>query len=435
MEGVTHRRARRSLSPVTDGAALLASSSVASPAATTALAPPRRHVRIVEFRGKNKLEWEATEGEHCRTQPHRVPLTQSSDELRESLLWYLFMPKGYPASVTDDYAAYQFWDTVQALFSSVTGVLATRAVFKGVGVGDGEATAAAATVQWLCRDGVSSFGRIAFASAISKQLDSDSKRFRLVADVANDLAIFLEILTGYVAPGWFLPMVCLASALRTICGVCAGITKACLTFHFATAQNTADVASKDGNQETAVSLAGLVLGMLLARMPESLGLTWGLFFVFTALHLYSNYRGVRAVVLRLVNRHRLELSLRNAFPSPAEVSRMEGILFYTTRKIRLGAKLSDVLETTDDILNMAELRKPFKCRRTGAWVHVALQRGATPHDEVEAYTEAFYMLEHGLTEEQAEDKRRAVDPLKMLELRGWEMDNILLNSDEFRYEI
>lgn len=43
----------------------------------------------------------------------------------------VLLPEGYPHSVSDDYATYQAWDTVQALCSSVTGLLCTRALLQG----------------------------------------------------------------------------------------------------------------------------------------------------------------------------------------------------------------------------------------------------------------------------------------------------------------
>ena len=82
-----------------------------------------------------------------------------------------FLPRGYPDSVSEDYLAYQFWDTMQvrahthshsvcpdcmfpslqAFCSSITGALATLAILKGVGVGDSEATPLAATLTWMLK--------------------------------------------------------------------------------------------------------------------------------------------------------------------------------------------------------------------------------------------------------------------------------------------
>ena len=38
----------------------------------------------------------------------------------------VFLPEGYPHSVSDDYMTYQIWDTIQAFASSISGSLATQ---------------------------------------------------------------------------------------------------------------------------------------------------------------------------------------------------------------------------------------------------------------------------------------------------------------------
>lgn len=37
-----------------------------------------------------------------------------------------FLPRNYPDSVSSDYFEYQFWDTIQAFASSISGSLATQ---------------------------------------------------------------------------------------------------------------------------------------------------------------------------------------------------------------------------------------------------------------------------------------------------------------------
>lgn len=79
----------------------------------------------------------------------------------------VFLPQGYPDTVSSDYLSYQMWDTlqvglcigsekrcllwtaVQAFCSSITGMLATLAILKGVGVGDSTATPLAAALTWM----------------------------------------------------------------------------------------------------------------------------------------------------------------------------------------------------------------------------------------------------------------------------------------------
>ncbi len=66
-----------------------------------------------------------------------------------SVLRSLFLPVGYPDSVTPDYLAFQSWDTAQAMCSYLRGILATQAILDGMGVGDGTKTVASATLQWV----------------------------------------------------------------------------------------------------------------------------------------------------------------------------------------------------------------------------------------------------------------------------------------------
>lgn len=88
----------------------------------------------------------------------------------------LFLPQGYPDSVSEDYINYQIWDTIQAFCSTINGMwfdnieialkteyyshcfvwwfvalgtLSTHAILKGVGVGNDYANALSATITWV----------------------------------------------------------------------------------------------------------------------------------------------------------------------------------------------------------------------------------------------------------------------------------------------
>jgi hypothetical protein len=72
------------------------------------------------------------------------------------------------------------------------------------------------------------------------------------------------------SPTGFAVVAALGAACKTICGMTAGATRASITAHFALDGNLADVSAKEGAQETAVTLLGLVCGSLLAsRMGDS----------------------------------------------------------------------------------------------------------------------------------------------------------------------
>ena len=155
--------------------------------------------------------------------------------------------------------------------------------------------------------------------ATGTRLDSNAKTWRLMADVINDCALFLEFISPSF-PGYFLLLACTANVAKvcgkkrrarlrcvqwenrgrgmksfaqfdlniiwngrlmstidvaastilfsclflrgqSIVGVAGGVTRTVITNHQARNNNVADVAAKDGSQETAVSLVGMLLGM------------------------------------------------------------------------------------------------------------------------------------------------------------------------------
>lgn len=101
------------------------------------------------------------------------------------------------------------------------------------------------------------------------QLDIDSKKWRIRADVLNDIAMAVEIL---VLPQ-YLPystyILCATTAVKAIVGVAGGATRSALTQHHAVRGNLADVSSKDNSQETAVNLLASFVGLYLLTSIEN----------------------------------------------------------------------------------------------------------------------------------------------------------------------
>nr|XP_049601256.1 RUS1 family protein C16orf58 homolog isoform X8 [Syngnathus scovelli] len=321
------------------------------------------------------------------------------DESRGNSFWGLmksvFLPQGYPESVSGDYLQYQFWDTVQAFSSSLSGTLATQASLRGVGVGNQEATVAAATVTWLLRGQykacivLTPFNRNVFPLRWNQHVGKDrlclvkrvnvsvrgGKRTRVIfvktasvsgtswtlrprnggtlrtqmfyydlpdrlrqsqclsrlfADILNDVAMFMEILAPFF-PAWFTLIACTSGLFKAVVGVAGGATRAALTVHQARRDNMADISAKDGSQETLVNLAGLLVSLILIPLvTDNPALTISLFFLFTALHLFANYKAVRSVVMETLNEERLSIALRRFLHdgrvlTPMEANRQEPV--------------------------------------------------------------------------------------------------------------
>ncbi|XP_074552930.1 RUS family member 1 [Halichoeres trimaculatus] len=370
----------------------------------------------------------------------------------------VFLPQGYPESVSKDYLQYQFWDTVQAFSSSLSGTLATQASLKGVGVGNQEATVAAATVTWLLRDGTGMLGRILFAWQKGSKLDSEAKKWRLFADVLNDIAMFMEILAPYF-PAFFTLIVCSAGVFKSIVGVAGGATRAALTVHQARRDNMADISAKDGSQETLVNLAGLLVSLILIPLvTDNPVLTLSLFFLFTILHLFANYKAVRSVVMETFNEARLSIVLQqylkdNQVLSPQEANKREPV-FIELRKsspIKLGVRLQDILRSPDELdLALKQSDMPYLLGVKNGCVCVCLGPETTVDDEIRAMCQAIW-LSSRLSDQASRDQQRkghwemvqeshklmdkVFGPfLRGVEAAGWDIKRTLLDWDEWRVE-
>lgn len=94
-------------------------------------------------------------------------------------------------------------------------------------------------------------------------MDIDSKKWRIRADVLNDIAMGIEI---FVLPHFMdhaTYILCGTTTMRAIVGVTGGATRSALTQHHAIRGNMADVSSKDSAQETFVNLIASFLGLFL----------------------------------------------------------------------------------------------------------------------------------------------------------------------------
>ncbi|CAI4232934.1 unnamed protein product [Auanema sp. JU1783] len=256
----------------------------------------------------------------------------------------VFLPQGYPQSVSSDYLAYQKWDTVQAFASSMTGALATEAVLRGAGVGNEKASVLATALTWLVKDGLGMVGRITFTFFKGTDLDCNPKKWRLVADILNDVAFFIDLLSPAFPPLFF-PFACTSSLFRCVVGVAGGATRTSIVQHQAVRNNLADVAAKDGSQETLVNVAALIASLILLPLVSGKqSLVWTLYLFFTFVHLYSNYRAVRSLSLKSLNKNRAAILIQSylakqTVPTVKDCNSLEPLFYSTCGTRHLGCSI------------------------------------------------------------------------------------------------
>ncbi|KAJ7512320.1 vitamin B6 photo-protection and homoeostasis-domain-containing protein [Mycena galericulata] len=258
----------------------------------------------------------------------------------------VFLPAGYPASVSPVHAIhrYQIFSSLQAFCSSLAGLLSSRALLEGFGVGKADASATHAMLLTVLQDFFSRITTICAAYMVGPSLSPEAKTFRLVADISNDAAIVLDTLSPLFIssairiqlPGVRIAALCLSGAMRALCAIAAGGSRAALTVHFATpttgAGDIGDLNAKDSSKETVLALLGMLAGSLIVPYLTTTSTTYSVLFALVGLHISLNYIGIRGVVLRILNRQRMTIAWdvyretsNTKIPSPAEVADLERI--------------------------------------------------------------------------------------------------------------
>ena len=107
--------------------------------------------------------------------------------------------------------AYQLWDAAQGLASYVRANLAYKATLEGLGVGDVEASAMAGALATVYKDASSVVAGVLLAYGSGRDFGRRVRQWRLLADVANDAGLALQMAAPFYGDH-FVPLACLAAA-------------------------------------------------------------------------------------------------------------------------------------------------------------------------------------------------------------------------------
>jgi len=236
-----------------------------------------------------------------------------------------------------------------------------------------------------------------------------------MADIFNDLGMLAEMISP-IFPELFLLFACIGSIFKSITGVAGGCTKAALTQHFAIRENLADVSAKDGSQETAIGLTGILLGMITTALISNPIVTWLAFVIFTFLHLFCNYQAVTSICLHTLNRQRAAIiithfSTDESILSPDIVSKkFEKIFDFVWLKkindtftidyannIKIALPIVQLLDcdvnAVEKILDKYK-RESYILTVDGKLISIFLSEHAQPKDILKSYFQAIYILEN-----------------------------------------
>ena len=242
---------------------------------------------------------------HKNTTTIYTPTTIKSNLNLFHLLKTTFLPQ---SAITKDYYNYQFYDSLQAFCSTFTNLLANQASIASLGVGDSSATVQNAASIWILKQGAGMIARILFVAMIGNKLDFNSKSWRYIADILNNISTLLLFLSVHFDRTSTIYIFCLANISSCICGVIANCTKSSLSNHFARSNNIADLNAKDDAQETIINLSTMITGnYMITKYLKVISIgyipfeTILVFSCFMLLHLYCNYLAVKSVVMDFPN--------------------------------------------------------------------------------------------------------------------------------------
>ncbi|XP_052210518.1 protein root UVB sensitive 1, chloroplastic isoform X2 [Diospyros lotus] len=302
------------------------------------------------------------------------------------LFMRLMLPEGFPHSVTSDYVEYSLWRGVQGVAAQISGVLATQSLLYAVGLGKG-AIPTAAAVNWVLKDGLGYLSKI-MLSKFGRHFDVNPKGWRLFADLLENAAYGLEILTP-VFPHLFVPIGATAGAGRSAAALIQAATRSCFFAGFAAQRNFAEVIAKGEAQGMVSKSIGIMLGIALANcIHSSTALALASFGVVTWIHMFCNLKSYQSIQLRTLNPYRASLVFSEYLhsglvPSIKEVNDEEplfpalplnvnlahkeqsAVLSVEAKdaaadiesRLQLGSKLSEIVTTKGDVLALFDLYK------------------------------------------------------------------------------
>ncbi|XP_078169227.1 root UVB sensitive-like protein (Protein of unknown function, DUF647) [Carex rostrata] len=296
----------------------------------------------------------------------------------------LMLPHGYPHSVSADYMEYSLWRGVQGIASQVSGVLSTQALLYAVGLGKG-AIPTAAAINWVLKDGIGYLSKI-LLSKFGRHFDVNPKGWRLFSDLLENAAYGMEIVTP-LFPQYFVFIGAAAGAGRSAAALIQAATRSCFYAGFAVQRNFAEVIAKGEAQGMVSKFIGITLGIALAnKIGSSAPLALCSYAVITAIHMYCNLKSYQSIQLRTLNPYRASLVfseylLSGQVPSVKEVNDKEPFFpsfpYITVckghseilsseakdaaavicRRLKLGCKLSEVINNKQDAVALFELFK------------------------------------------------------------------------------
>ncbi|XP_057484726.1 protein root UVB sensitive 2, chloroplastic-like isoform X2 [Actinidia eriantha] len=353
-----------------------------------------------------------------------------------------FFPSGYPYSVNEGYLRYTQFRAMQHFSSAALSVLSTQSLLFAAGLRPTPAQATA--VSWILKDGMQHVGKL-ICSNLGARMDSEPKRWRILADVLYDCGTGLEVLSP-LCPHLFLEMAGLGNFAKGMAVVAARATRLPIYSSFAKEGNLSDLFTKGEAISTLFKVIGMGAGIQLASTICSS--TQGKMVVgplLAVVHIYSVVEEMRAVPVNTLNPQRTAMIVADfletgKISSPADLRYREdlfpGRLIADAGNVKVGMAFHMIVKPS----KLRELKEIFPdekfiLNRGPRWTDMVLEQSATAEDALRGWLVAAYAanMEKSIHEtnayvlEQAYERMNGVFSLFLSELqsKGWHTDRFL----------
>ncbi|XP_024967799.1 protein root UVB sensitive 2, chloroplastic isoform X2 [Cynara cardunculus var. scolymus] len=337
-----------------------------------------------------------------------------------------FFPSGFPYSVNEGYLRYTQFRALQHFSSAALSVLSTQ----------------------ILKDGMQHVGKL-ICSNLGAQMDSEPKRWRILADVLYDLGTGLEIFSP-LCPQLFLETAGLGNFAKGMAVVAARATRLTIYSSFAKEGNLSDLFAKGEAISTVFNVLGLGAGIQLAStVCSSIQGKMIAGPLLSIIHVYSVCEEMRAAPVNTLNPQRTAMIVEDFIKtgkvsSPVDLRYKEDLLFpgqliKDAGNVKVGRDFHKAIKRS----RLAELKEIFPDEKFllscgNRWTDMVLEHNATGEDALRGWLVAAYAskMEKSISEwnsrtlQEAYEKMKLVMPtlLPEIQAKGWHTDRFLDGS-------
>ncbi|GLJ11770.1 hypothetical protein SUGI_0176530 [Cryptomeria japonica] len=366
-----------------------------------------------------------------------------------------FFPLGYPNSVGEGYLTYSKFRALQHFSSAALSVLSTQSLLFAAGL---RPTPAQATVvSWVLKDGMQHVGKL-ICSNMGARMDSEPKRWRILADLLYDIGTGLEVLSP-LCPQFFLETAGLGNLAKGMAVVAARATRLPIYSSFAKEGNLSDLYAKGEAISTLFNVVGLGVGIQLASTAcSSMQGKLVAAPLLSILHIYSVTKEMQAAPVNTLNPQRTAMVVADFVKSgtvsrPADLRYRENLIYplqpvEDAGSVQVGRSIIKVIKNPSKLKQLKEKfqREHFLLSCNDTFTDLLLENTASGEDALRGWLIAAYAAEmaksnyscnslgkvgFGLLKEVVLDKAyeqmEAVFPsfISGLKERGWHTDLFL----------